>query len=314
MKVHWKWIPSCSDLTMNLLLSATVVLLLTQLGHSVSRLHHRGWLRLLREGDGCGPCQPELCPHPAGCTAGMVLDGCDCCPECGNVEGQICDLDNTNHFYGRCGEDLECRLDTDAPNFGEIPEPQCTCRSQESVCGSNGRTYSNICRLKEAFYSGRDNNLSLTHEGPCETAPWIATPPRDTHEIAGNDVIFSCEVSAYPMALVEWRKKGNEDFLPGDDVHISVQARGGPERHGITGWLQIQGLKKSDEGTYTCYTWNKYGESLASASLSVNDPDSPSAMKMNLHTRDRKDITDEEDEEYYEDDADYEISGDYKQQ
>uniref|UniRef100_UPI00398E7464 kazal-type serine protease inhibitor domain-containing protein 1-like n=1 Tax=Pristiophorus japonicus TaxID=55135 RepID=UPI00398E7464 len=301
---------------MNSVLSAAVMLVLAQVTSGLPSIYHRGWLRLLQEGDGCGECRPELCPEAQGCTAGTVLDGCDCCPECGNAEGQICDLDHTSHFYGSCGEDLECLLDPDAAFFGEIPEPQCTCRSQESVCGSNGKTYSNICRFKEAFHSNRHHNLSLAHSGPCETAPWIATPPRDVHNVTGNDIIFGCEVSAYPMALLEWRKKGNDNFLPGDDAHISIQARGGPERHGITGWLQIQGLKKSDEGIYTCYTRNKYGEAFASASLSVYDPDSPLAVKMSLHSNDRKYITDEEeveeDEEDYDEDDNYDISGDYE--
>ncbi|GCB77549.1 hypothetical protein scyTo_0019295 [Scyliorhinus torazame] len=256
---------------MNSVIAAAVMFLLVQVTQALPSLYHRGWLRLLQEGDGCGVCQPELCPEISGCLAGTVLDACDCCPECGNAEGQICDLDNTSHFYGRCGEDLNCLLDINAAFLGEIPEPQCTCRSQESMCGSNGKTYNNICRFKEVFHSNRESNLSITHRGPCETVPWITTPPRDVHNVTGNDIIFGCEVSAYPMALVEWRKKGTDNFLPGDDAHISIQARGGPERYGITGWLQIQGLKKSDEGIYTCYTRNKYGEAFASASLSVYD-------------------------------------------
>ncbi|XP_067898993.1 kazal-type serine protease inhibitor domain-containing protein 1-like [Heterodontus francisci] len=306
--------PSYSSLAMNSVLSVAAIFLLAQVAQALPSLYHRSWLRLLTEGDSCGVCQPDLCPKLRRCPAGTVLDRCDCCPECGNAEGQICDLDNTNHFYGRCGEDLECLLDADAAFFGEIPEPQCMCHSQESVCGSNGKTYSNICRFNEAFYSNRESNLSLTHRGPCETAPWITTPPRDVCNVTGNDIIFGCEALAYPMALVEWRKKGNDNFLPGDDAHISIQARGGPERYGITGWLQIQGLKKSDEGIYTCYTRNKYGEAFASASLSVYDPDSPLAAEMSLHSKGRKYNTgEEEDEEDYDDeDDDDEISGDYE--
>ncbi|XP_060692711.1 kazal-type serine protease inhibitor domain-containing protein 1-like isoform X1 [Hemiscyllium ocellatum] len=291
---------------MNSVLPAVVILLLAQVVQTLPSLYHRGWLRLLQEGDGCGVCQQDLCPEPHGCAAGTVLDVCDCCLECGNAEGQICDLDNTNHFYGRCGQDLDCLLDISGASFGEILEPQCTCRSQESVCGSDGKTYSNICSFKEVSYRNRESTLSLAHMGPCETVPWITTPPRDVHNITGNDIIFGCEVLAYPMALVEWRKKGNENFLPGDDAHISIQARGGPARYGITGWLQIQGLKKSDEGIYTCYTRNKYGEAFASAHLSVYDPDSPIAMKMSLKRQDRNYIGGEEEDE----NDDYNISGD----
>lgn len=36
-------------------------------------------------------------------------------------------------------------------------------------------------------------------------------------------MVFLCEVFAFPMALVEWRKEGRDVVLPGDDPHISVQ-------------------------------------------------------------------------------------------
>ncbi|XP_007889625.1 kazal-type serine protease inhibitor domain-containing protein 1 [Callorhinchus milii] len=286
--------------------AALLALFLVQVMQALPHFYHRGWLRLLKEGDGCGLCQPHLCPLPTGCVAGTVLDECGCCTECANVEGQICDLDNTNHFYGKCGEDLDCLLDTEDVGFGEIPEPQCVCRSQGSLCGTNGKTYNNICRFKETFYTERNGNLSIEHTGPCETAPWISSPPRDVQNFTGNDIVFGCEVSAYPVALVEWKKKGIDNSLPGDDSHISIQARGGPQRYGITGWLQIQGVKKSDEGTYICYTKNQYGEAFASASLSVYDLDSPFAMRMSFHNK-----ATNEDEEDDDEDEDYEISGDY---
>lgn len=49
------------------------------------------------------------------------------------------------------------------------------------------------------------------------------------------------------------------------------KARGGPQKYGVTGWLQIQGLKKSDEGIYICHTKNKHGVTYASARLKVID-------------------------------------------
>lgn len=56
-------------------------------------------------------------------------------------------------------------------------------------------------------------------------APVISMPPQDVQNFTGNDVIFGCEVSAYPMPHIEWKKKGNKMFLPGDDTHISVQVK-----------------------------------------------------------------------------------------
>uniref|UniRef100_A0A8B9CV97 Ovomucoid n=1 Tax=Anser brachyrhynchus TaxID=132585 RepID=A0A8B9CV97_9AVES len=196
------------------------------------------------EGDDCGKCELALCSEPKDCPAGTVLDRCGCCPECGN-----------------------CRLDADEARFGEVPEPQCVCKSQESICGPEGKTYENICQFNKAYAAKR--NISMKHKGPCESAPVISMPPQDVQNFTGNDVIFGCEVSAYPMPHLEWKKKGNKMFLPGDDAHIS--ARGGPQKYGVTGWLQIQGLKKSDEGIYICHTKNKYGATYASARLKVID-------------------------------------------
>uniref|UniRef100_G1MSN5 Ovomucoid n=1 Tax=Meleagris gallopavo TaxID=9103 RepID=G1MSN5_MELGA len=210
-----------------------VLVVLVQVSQSFPALYHRGWWRLLKEGDSCGKCDLALCSEPKDCLAGTVVDHCGCCSECGNVEGQICDLDQGNHFYGQCGDNLECRLDADEARFGEVPEPQCVCKSQESICGSDGKTYENICQFNKAYATKR--NISMKHKGPCESAPVISMPPQDVQNFTGNDVIF------------------------GYDAHISVQARGGPQKYGVTGWLQIQGLKKSDEGIYICHTKNKYG-------------------------------------------------------
>lgn len=73
----------------------------------------------------------------------------------------------------------------------------------------------------------------LPRLGPLLSPPWsplppspepqITSPPYDTWNITGQDVIFGCEVFAYPMASIEWRKDGTEMLLPGDDPHISVQ-------------------------------------------------------------------------------------------
>uniref|UniRef100_A0ACB8GFC5 Uncharacterized protein n=1 Tax=Sphaerodactylus townsendi TaxID=933632 RepID=A0ACB8GFC5_9SAUR len=150
------------------LLVPAVLVALMQLVQGFPVWHHTGWLRLLREGDSCGKCEPELCAVPTDCRAGTVFDPCGCCPECANSEGQICDLDARSNFYGLCGDNLECRLDAEDIKFGEIPEPQCVCTSQGSVCGPEGRTYENICQFHEASAEGKTNG-SIKHKGPCES-------------------------------------------------------------------------------------------------------------------------------------------------
>lgn len=63
--------------------------------------------------------------------------------------------------------------------------------------------------------------------------PQIVSQPYDIWNVTGQDVIFGCEVFAYPMASIEWRKDGLDIQLPGDDPHISVQvgawSRGFPQ-------------------------------------------------------------------------------------
>uniref|UniRef100_A0A8D0DMK3 Kazal type serine peptidase inhibitor domain 1 n=1 Tax=Salvator merianae TaxID=96440 RepID=A0A8D0DMK3_SALMN len=240
----------------------------------------RGWQRLLEEGESCVECRLEECPTPHGCLAGVVLDACDCCWECANLEGQICDLDNTNHFYGKCGNHLECRLDSGDLRHGEVPEPQCSCQSNQALCGSDGKTYAQICKFQEVFNSHPEANLTIVHEGPCESEPHIISPPYDVWNVTGQDVIFGCEVFAYPMASIEWRKEGLDMLLPGDDPHISVQFRGGPQKYEVTSWLQIQAVRVTDEGTYRCFAKNNVGQVAAPASLMVLTPDQ---LNMTLH-------------------------------
>lgn len=92
------------------------------------------------------------------------------------------------------------------------------------------------------------------------------------------------------MALVEWRKEGQDVVLPGDDPHISVQvratptrlpsarpltaslslqSRGGPLKFELSSWLQIEGAGPEDSGTYQCIARNSLGSASASAMLGI---------------------------------------------
>lgn len=53
----------------------------------------------------------------------------------------------------------------------------------------------------------------------------IKVPPHSQVNGTGSSLVFLCEVFAFPMALVEWRKEGQDVVLPGDDPHISVQVQ-----------------------------------------------------------------------------------------
>ncbi|KAI4877784.1 hypothetical protein NFI96_022550 [Prochilodus magdalenae] len=175
-----------------------------------------------RNGSACEECMPELCPETRGCRAGLVRDSCGCCFECGNLEGQSCDPGDRNVQFGICGEDMQCKMDPRQADYedGGDPDAQCVCNSQEPLCGSDGKTYMNLCKFKEAAFMSPGLNVS---DGPCRTVPMIKVPPRNLVNMTGSSVVFLCEVFAFPMALVDWSKDGKEVILPGDDPHISVQ-------------------------------------------------------------------------------------------
>uniref|UniRef100_A0A3B4G7K5 Kazal type serine peptidase inhibitor domain 1 n=1 Tax=Pundamilia nyererei TaxID=303518 RepID=A0A3B4G7K5_9CICH len=204
----------------------------------------------------CGPCQPDRCSLPGGCRAGLVPDSCGCCLECGNLEGQPCDPGNRSVFYGLCGSGLRC----EAGGGGEDEEEECVCEEQEPVCGSDGRTYMNMCQLREAVYSTPELHTA-------GRVPVIKVPPHSQVNGTGSSLIFLCEVFAFPMALVEWTKEGRDVVLPGDDPHISVQSRGGPLKFELSSWLQIEGAETGDSGTYRCTARNNLGTASASAVL-----------------------------------------------
>lgn len=129
---------------------------------------HRGWLRLWEEGEGCRECNHRLCPPvPDNCLAGRVQDDCGCCERCANVEGQKCDPDGAQKFYGRCGEGLVCQRKMPKRGHGADPEPTCVCQEKSPVCGSDGWTYPNVCQM--TANSHRNTTLKLTGRGPCHS-------------------------------------------------------------------------------------------------------------------------------------------------
>ncbi|KTF75486.1 hypothetical protein cypCar_00047584 [Cyprinus carpio] len=99
--------------------------------------------------------------------------------------------------------------------------------------------------------------------------PVITYAPHDIIITKGSDVIFSYEVSSYPMASIQWSKEEDVISFPADDSSMAVQARGGPRRFELTSWLQIQGVGLNDAGVYTCTARNAFGEVSASARLQV---------------------------------------------
>uniref|UniRef100_A0AAQ6IV08 Kazal-type serine peptidase inhibitor domain 3 n=1 Tax=Anabas testudineus TaxID=64144 RepID=A0AAQ6IV08_ANATE len=216
--------------------------------------------------------RPDLCPETRGCRAGLVPDACGCCMECGNLEGQACDPGDRSVYYGLCGAGMRCQADPRPAGGGDEEEEEeeeevCVCEEQEAVCGSDGTTFMNMCQFREAAFSRPQ--LKTRGRGPCKTVPVIKVPPQSQVNGTGSSLVFLCEVFAFPMALVEWRKEGRDVILPGDDPHISVQSRGGPLKFELSSWLQIEGAGPEDSGTYRCIARNNLGSVSAAAVLGI---------------------------------------------
>ncbi|XP_013878267.1 kazal-type serine protease inhibitor domain-containing protein 1 [Austrofundulus limnaeus] len=275
-----------------------LVLNLLTCGAVPNRLWGSGWNGTGPGGAAvCGPCEPDLCPESRGCRAGLVPDSCGCCQECGNLEGQACDPGDRNLFYGLCGTGLRCQADPGpAGPGGEDEEEVCVCEDQEPVCGTDGTTYLNMCQFREAAFS--EPELRTRGRGPCRTAPVIKVPPQDQVNGSGSSLIFLCEVFAFPMAQVEWKKAGRDVILPGDDPHISVQSRGGPLKFELSSWLQIEGAELSDSGTYHCTAHNNQGSVSAAAVLEVLRAEELSSYLSNS-VSEMKQLMDDYDQDLY---------------
>jgi len=221
----------------------------------------------------CQQCDRSQCEEflPEDCTAGILLDSCGCCEQCAKSEYELCDhpqipgMDN-----GACGDNLECVLRSDLdPEDG--PEAICRCIYQETLCGSDGNSYANLCQVAAASVRAQ-SKIKVESKGLCKQAPTIVSKPDSLKERSGESAALVCEATGYPIPTVEWvwtRADGKTVLLPNDDLHLAVNMRGGPEEYQVTGWLQIMEIEERHEGDYTCIAQNELGAEQATARVKV---------------------------------------------
>ncbi|XP_015244490.1 PREDICTED: serine protease HTRA3-like [Cyprinodon variegatus] len=112
-------------------------------------------------------CDVSSCPSPS-CPGGYVPDRCGCCLVCSPREGDPCGRKNDLP----CGDGLECtaRSVAAAEKRRGASRGVCRCKQDHEVCGSDGKTYSSVCKLKaanrRAALKGR-TAVSQAHKGPC---------------------------------------------------------------------------------------------------------------------------------------------------
>lgn len=108
-------------------------------------------------------CDVSTCPSPS-CPSGYVPDRCNCCLVCAQGEGDPCGRKDDLP----CGDGLECKH----PAGKRLSKGVCQCRFTSKVCGSDGKTYGNVCQLKAVSRKALQQGLpgiTQVHKGPCET-------------------------------------------------------------------------------------------------------------------------------------------------
>uniref|UniRef100_A0A3Q2QPZ4 HtrA serine peptidase 3a n=1 Tax=Fundulus heteroclitus TaxID=8078 RepID=A0A3Q2QPZ4_FUNHE len=104
-------------------------------------------------------CDVSSCPSPS-CPGGYVPDRCGCCLVCSPREGDPCGRRNDLP----CGDGLECKARRGSSRG------VCRCKQDHEVCGSDGKTYGSVCKLKaasrRAVQRGRAA-VSQARKGPC---------------------------------------------------------------------------------------------------------------------------------------------------
>uniref|UniRef100_A0A3B4TKL7 HtrA serine peptidase 3 n=1 Tax=Seriola dumerili TaxID=41447 RepID=A0A3B4TKL7_SERDU len=113
-------------------------------------------------------CDVSTCPSPS-CPSGYVPDRCNCCLVCALGEGEPCGRKDDLP----CGDGLECKH----PAGKRLSKGFCKCKVSYEVCGSDGKTYSNVCHLKASSRKALQQGLSgitQIQKGPCP--PHAASP------------------------------------------------------------------------------------------------------------------------------------------
>ncbi|XP_010875203.2 serine protease HTRA1 [Esox lucius] len=124
--------------------------------------------RLLRKRQTTCPeiCDASRCPPDpeSRCYYGVVKDSCGCCAVCASGEGDLCG----ERGLGVCGDGMSCAY----PAGKRGVRGSCVCTLAEPVCGSDGRTYPSICRLraenKRAELS-KNPSVLLIQKGHCDS-------------------------------------------------------------------------------------------------------------------------------------------------
>ncbi|KAM9743606.1 serine protease HTRA1 [Menidia menidia] len=123
-------------------------------------------------------CDLSRCPvAPRLCYYGRVRDACGCCPLCAAGEGDACgdacgDARGSGGGFRSCGDGLRCDPAPEGSPGGSQGSCVCVCASAGPVCGSDGRTYPSVCRLRaenKRAEVGDAPPVILIQKGQCDS-------------------------------------------------------------------------------------------------------------------------------------------------
>lgn len=136
-------------------------------------------------------CDVSKCPSPS-CPSGYVPDHCNCCLICAAGEGDSCGRKEDPP----CGDSLDCRY----PMGKRFAKGVCQCKLSYQVCGSDGRTYDNVCQLKAVSRKALQQGLPAViqiQKGACESGKTMqGTPMLNTALSARPPWVMSASQSA----------------------------------------------------------------------------------------------------------------------
>ncbi|KAL4237404.1 Sesquiterpene synthase Agr1 [Mactra antiquata] len=191
----------------------------------------------------CQPCEARLCPQLTFCAGKEVKDHCGCCPRCSSDLFQP---------HAPDGQDVE-ETTTELPVSGEIisanpceqrkcPKfkvcminvqglPICTCPSafvckrggstkgkstkDETVCGTDGKTYESRCHLRIANCNSK-RRIKQKYSGECSVTDAIESKPSypietfDTPDPEQDTVFLNAVSKAKRRKLKQKRRKGKK--------------------------------------------------------------------------------------------------------
>lgn len=193
-------------------------------------------------------CEPMRCPPLPSCSAGTapVLDRCGCCRVCAAAEGEACGA----ALRRPCAPGLQCLAPPSPRLLGSSGLGTCRCPAAgAAVCGSDGRTYPNLCALRARNHAARLRGglpAVPVHEVDCgapgtRSAGWLRSKYNFIAEVVEKvapSVVHLQLFSRSPLSNKDVPVSSASGFIVSEDGLIVTNAHVLTNRHRIQVELQ----------------------------------------------------------------------------